>query len=67
MFAAGLPIVVSSTWHVIGGFFSLDMLDAVVEGLGELESWKDRASMRFDAVLGLELVIRICVCVPRSW
>jgi hypothetical protein len=40
MFAAGLPIVVSRTWHVIGGFFS-----AIVEDAG-LESWFDSARMR---------------------
>jgi hypothetical protein len=53
---AGFPIVVSSTWHVIGGFFSVAMVFATTSGLGEVERWFDRASMRFDAaVVGMRV------------
>ena len=34
MLAAGFPRVVSSTWHVIGGFFSVDIVGAWFVGVG---------------------------------
>lgn len=42
---AGFPIVVSSTWHVIGCFFSA-IVCAADAGFGDVDSWFDRASMR---------------------
>jgi hypothetical protein len=42
---AGFPIVVSSTWHVIGGFFSA-IVSAAEAGFGDVDSWFERASMR---------------------
>jgi hypothetical protein len=46
MLLAGFPIVVSRTWHVIGGFFSVAMVFATISGFGELERWFERASTR---------------------
>lgn len=53
MFAAGLPSVVSRTWHVIGGFFSdVAMVGVAVEELMgfweevEAANWCESASMR---------------------
>jgi hypothetical protein len=37
MLLAGFPIVVSSTWHVIGGFFSVAMVFAVTSGFEDVE------------------------------
>lgn len=45
MFAAGLPIVVSSTWQVIGGFFSVDIL-WLLGVAGGATMWLESASMR---------------------
>lgn len=43
--APGLPIVVSRTWHVIGGFFSVDIVWFV--GVGAVVArWFETASMR---------------------
>ena len=59
IFAAGFPIVVSSTWQVIGGFFSVAMFFAVCPGFGELERWFERASMREVALeVGMRLILR---------
>jgi hypothetical protein len=46
---AGFPIVVSRTWHVIGGFFSVAMVFAVCSGFGEEERCCDRVARREDA------------------
>lgn len=44
--AAGRPSVVSRTWHVIGGFWVVD----IVGGVGDLERCEVRASIRDVAV-----------------
>lgn len=46
MLAPGFPIVVSRTWHVIGGFLSMAMVFALISGFGEVERWFDRACRR---------------------
>lgn len=38
---AGFPMLVSRTWHVIGGFVAVAM--EVTSGLGKVESWFERA------------------------
>jgi hypothetical protein len=49
MEAPGRPMVVSRTWHVIGGFFSVDMVWFM--GVGAVVNrWFDSASMRCVAV-----------------
>jgi hypothetical protein len=59
---AGFPIVVSRTWHVIGGFFSVAMVFATLSWLGEVERWFERALMRWDAVvLGMRVRLRILI------
>jgi hypothetical protein len=46
--APGRPIVVSRTWHVIGGFFSVDIVWFV--GVGAVVArWFETASMRLCA------------------
>jgi hypothetical protein len=55
MLFAGFPMVVSSTWHVIGGFFSVAMVFAVTSGLGDVERWFERAPMRWDAEVGMRV------------
>ena len=50
----GRPMVVSRTWHVIGGFLSVDMLDGWVWGFGAgVERWLASASMRKMAEEGM--------------
>jgi hypothetical protein len=55
---AGLPMDVSSTWHVMGGFFSVAIaLCADSVGLGEVLRCDERAEMRWVAVV--EGVMRV--------
>ena len=57
--AAGLPRVVSRTWHVMGGLVSVgDMVCGVCGGLGRGERWVDMAWMR---VVGVDAGIQVCV------
>lgn len=50
MLDAGLPIVVSSTWHVIGGFFSVAMVVGWFVGVGAVAArWFESAWMRWVA------------------
>jgi len=52
----GRPMVVSRTWHVIGGFLSVDMLDGWVAGVGAVaERWFESASMRRVAEEGMRV------------
>ena len=79
MFAAGRPSVVSRTWHVIGGFFSVAMAIVIADGLAEVERWFERASTRAVARpvgirgCGLELwsyekaVWNLCLVVRGSY
>ena len=51
----GRPMVVSRTWHVIGGFLSVDIV-GWLEGVGALvERWFASASMRCVAGEGIDL------------
>lgn len=52
----GFPIVVSSTWHVIGGFCSVAMVFATTSGLGDDERCDEIAAMRAEAGSGM----RVC-------
>lgn len=52
----GFPIVVSSTWHVIGGFFSVAIFFATTSGFGDEERCDEMAAMRDEAGLGM----RVC-------
>jgi hypothetical protein len=63
MEGAGLPMEVSRTWHVIGGFFSVAIVFAVWAGLGEVVSCWEIAWMR--CVVGVEggMRMRWCLCV----
>jgi hypothetical protein len=80
---AGFPIVVSSTWHVIGGFFSA-IVCAVEAGFGDVDSWFDRASTRLPAfeegmrrgccqkarvseIVGLKSVAQTCNCFGAAY
>lgn len=49
----GRPMVVSRTWHVIGGFFSVDIVDWFVGAGAIVERWFDNASMRRVAEEGM--------------
>jgi len=46
MLAPGLPIVVSRTWHVIGGFFSVAIVCALSLGFAGEERCFERACRR---------------------
>lgn len=51
----GRPMVVSRTWHVIGGFLSVDIV-GWLEGVGAVaERWFASASMRWVAGEGIDL------------
>lgn len=54
----GRPMVVSRTWHVIGGFFSVDIVDWFV-GVGAMAArWEESAERRWVAGESIDL---------RSW
>jgi hypothetical protein len=61
---AGLPMLVSRTWHVIGGLVAVAMV--VTSGLGEFESWFERAWRR-EVEEGMRVPFVLWPCELCCW